>query len=67
MHAMPHTIRTASVSIVFLLDTGFVWNVQTMEPILELQTLQMLPHAHNHCQADWRLGHKPAFVVLDRD
>jgi hypothetical protein len=59
MHAMPHTIHIALVSIVSLPDTGFAWNVQKMEHMLDLQTLQMPPHARNHYLADWHLEHKP--------
>jgi hypothetical protein len=67
MHAMPHTIHTALVSIVSLLDTGSAWNVQMMEHMPDLQTLQMPPIAQNRCQVDWHLGPKPAFAVLDKD
>jgi hypothetical protein len=67
MHAMPHIIHTALVSIAFLPDTGFAWNVQTMEHMLDWQTLQMPPHVQDHCQADWRLEHKPNSAVLARE
>ena len=67
MHAMPHTIHIALVSIGFLPDTGFAWNVQKMEHMPDLQTLQMPPHARNHCLADWHLEHKPNSDEIGRE
>lgn len=67
MLAMLHTTRTALVLIVYLLDIGFAWSARTMEPMVDLQMLRMPPHAQDHCQGGWRLGHKLASVVLGRD
>jgi hypothetical protein len=58
MDAMPHTIHTASVSMRFLLDTGFAWNARKMEHTPELLDGEL--HYLRHLPQEL----KPQFAVI---